>query len=198
MARYAIIILAGGSSSRLGKPKQLLEVNGTTLIEYIVNQAKALTNACTLVVTGAADLAIRSTLSLSDVRMYFNPDWELGMSESIKAGVREVLKLEPHINGCILMVCDQPYISTKLLEDMIALYESGSSEIVACTYGNTAGTPVLFGPAHFDELSNLRGHAGAKKIIAKYQTNTSYLPFPMGLIDIDTAEDYVTFISKNQ
>lgn len=196
--RYGIIILAAGSSSRLGRPKQLLEVNDTTFIAHVVRQASGIPNATIVVVSGAADQQIRTALSASNVQICFNPEWTEGMSGSIRTGLEALLRVDPEINACMLMVCDQPHVSTGLLQDMINLYETSGAGILACTYGNAVGTPAIFGAPFFDELKCLKGPEGAKRIITKYETNVVYLPFPKGIVDIDTAEEYVTFISAQQ
>jgi molybdenum cofactor cytidylyltransferase len=198
MSKYGIVILAAGNSSRLGRPKQLLELNGSTFIAHIVQQASDVAEATTMVVSGAADQEIRTALAAFDVQVCFNPDWAQGMSTSIRSGVRALLHAEPAIEACMLVVCDQPYVSTGLFWEMVSRYESAATGILACSYGGTVGSPAIFGKQFFDELMNLEGQEGAKKIIKKYQTNVLTFPFPKGLVDIDTAEDYVTFMSGQQ
>lgn len=195
MAKYGIIILAGGRSSRLGKPKQLLAFENGTLIAHVARQACAVENARTVVVSGAVHEEIVKALKAIPVSVVHNPAWEEGMSSSLEAGLSALLAEEPEVRACIMMVCDQPYVDTALLEKMIFSYEQHAAEIVACTYADTVGTPALFGAAYFENLQNLAGPGGAKKIIAENQTNVFYLPFPRGIIDIDTAQDYVTFIA---
>ena len=196
--RYGIIILAAGNSSRLGSPKQLLEVNGTTFIAHVVQQASGIPNAAIVVVSGAADQQIWTALSSSNVQICFNPEWAEGMSGSIRTGLEALLHVDPEMTACMLLVCDQPHVSTGLLQQMVSLYEANEAGILACTYGNTVGTPAIFGSPFFKELKSLKGPEGAKKIITKYETNVVYLPFPKGIVDIDTAEEYVTFISGQQ
>lgn len=198
MARYGIIILAAGSSSRLGQPKQLLMLNGSTFIEHVVHQAAGVPEAIPLVVSGAADPEIQVALAGFGTRIFFNTNWAQGMSRSIKTGIKALLGMEPAVEACMLVVCDQPHVSTSLFKEMISSYEQAGTGILACSYGDTAGSPAIFGRQYFDELMCLEGQEGAKKIIKKYQTNVSYLPFPKGIVDIDTAEDYVTFISGQQ
>lgn len=198
MSKYGIVILAAGSSSRLGRPKQLLELNGSTFIAHIVQQALDVAESTTVVVSGAADSGIRKALSGFDVPVNFNPDWEHGMSTSIRSGVRALLFAQPTLEACILLVCDQPYVTTGLFREMIRQYESAAAGILACSYGDTLGSPAIFGRAFFDELLKLEGQEGAKKILKKYQTNVLSFPFPKGSVDIDTAEDYVTFMSGQQ
>lgn len=198
MSKYGVIILAAGSSSRLGKPKQLLAFEGTTLIEHVVRQASAVSEALTVVVSGAAHEEIQTALATAQVSLVYNPDWEKGMSSSLQMGLKALVNEAPEVEACILMVCDQPYVSTILLEEMLRSYENNDAEIVACTYAETAGTPALFGACFFEDLLGLGGQAGAKKIIAENETNVFYLPFPNGRVDIDTAQDYVTFISRHR
>lgn len=198
MVAYGIIILAAGSSSRMGQPKQLLVLNGTTLLGHVVQQASGVEAALTVVVGGAVHEALDTELAPSSIPVIYNQDWEHGISSSIACGLRAILNKAPDVKACILMVCDQPHVSTALLKKMIGCFESNTATLVACSYADTLGTPALFGSNYFQELLNLAGQAGAKKIIVENQTNVFALPFPEGAVDIDTAQDYVTFISGHQ
>ncbi len=195
--KYGIIILAAGSSSRLGQPKQLLKYNNTTLINHVVTACQGVPNAITVVVTGAVHEEVKAAITATDIKVRYNPDWQQGMSTSIKCGLQELLNAEPDIKACILAVCDQPYISTSMFNALISAYENSNGEIIASSYSGTAGTPALFGNRFFTDLFALAGQEGAKKIIGKNETNVSFLPFHNGAIDIDTIADYVTLIAKH-
>lgn len=193
---HGIIILAAGNSSRLGRPKQLLPYLDGSLIQYVTLQAQAFSAGATVVVTGANDKMVREALEETGVQVCFNPDWAQGMASSIKAGIAALLFISPDIDACILSVCDQPYLSKEVFEQLIEIYQTKACEIVASSYGNTLGTPVLFNKRFFNDLQELEGQEGAKKILVKYETNVCLLPFPKGEIDIDTMEDYVKLISE--
>jgi molybdenum cofactor cytidylyltransferase len=197
MIKYGIIILAAGNSSRLGQPKQLLRYQGRTLIEHVLHHTQAVSNAVTVVVTGAKDEALNKILKVNGVQVCNNPDWVVGMSTSIKTGLAYLLRHSPEISACILSVCDQPYLDKSVFDQLIEHNLTASCEIIASSYGGTVGTPVLFNKRFFNELQTLDGQEGAKKLLIKYQTKVCLLPFPKGEIDIDTIGDYLNLLSED-
>ena len=93
------------------------------------------------------------------------------------------------------MLADQPYVTTTLLDHLIATHQATGKRIVACTYGDSFGTPALFHKSIFPEFLQLKGDAGAKSIIQHHFNDAAFIPFPEGSIDVDTAEDYQQLIS---
>lgn len=191
----AIIILAGGNSSRLGEPKQLLRYKNKTLLENTIAAASAVPNSVIIVVTGANHELIQKELYSESVIICYNPDWENGMSTSINAGLKKLLTLHPDIQKCIFTVCDQPYLSGAVFEDLLKEYFKIKKGIIASSYSQTLGTPVLFDKKYFDALLELKGQEGAKKIITQFAEDTTSVLFENGAVDIDTVEDYNNLIN---
>ncbi|WP_394776101.1 NTP transferase domain-containing protein [Flavobacterium sp.] len=190
-----IVILAAGNSSRLGQPKQLLSYKNTSLLKNTISQASLVQNAVIVVVTGANQELVEKEITTSKTTTIFNPGWESGMSSSISKGLTELLRLYPKIEKCIFAVCDQPFVTTTIFEDLISEHNKTNNGIVASTYSDTLGTPVLFHKKYFNELLELKGQEGAKKIINKFRDDTVSISFEKGNIDIDTEEDYLKLIS---
>lgn len=190
-----IVILAAGNSSRLGQPKQLLGYKDETLLQHIIAEASKLPDAVVIVVTGANHELIEKNID-SKVKTAFNSDWELGMSSSINTGLKKLWELHPEIEECIFTVCDQPFVSHSIFENLITEYHKTQKGIVASSYSDTLGTPVLFGKKYFEELFNLKGQEGAKKIINRFLEDTASILFEKGDIDIDTEDDYNRLISE--
>lgn len=190
-----IVVLAAGSSSRLGQPKQLLLYKNTSLLKYTIYQASQVPNTAIIVVTGSNHELIEKEITGPEIKTIFNPDWELGMSTSIATGLKELLRLNPDIQKCIFTVCDQPFITTIVFENLIKEYQKKVKGIAASKYAATLGTPVLFHKKYFTELLQLKGQEGAKKIINRFLEDTVAVPFEKGNIDIDTIEDYNELIS---
>lgn len=188
--KTGIIILAAGSSSRLGRPKQLLEYNKSTLLRNTVSEAVKVPDSFVIVVTGANKDIIEKELNSAQITACFNPEWESGMASSIVKGLNEALNLNPDCGQCIFAVCDQPFVTHFIFENLINEYHKTGKGIIASSYSETLGTPVLFRQKYFDELLDLKGQEGAKKLIKKYAEDTASIPFEKGNIDIDTEEDY--------
>lgn len=184
------IILAAGSSSRLGEPKQLLKHAGKSLLQKTIDAANNAGTNPVVVVLGANADQISKEVNKSKVYVVTNSEWEEGMASSIRIGLNEVLFNSPSTQAVILLVCDQPYISSELLNDLITSHKQTHKPIVTCSYGEAIGPPALFDRSLFDELMQLKGDVGAKKIIRKHSESVATILFSKGNIDIDTAEDY--------
>lgn len=192
--KTGIIILAAGSSSRLGQPKQLLAYKNSTLLKNTIKQVSSITNAVIIVVTGSNKDLIENELHSLNLKISHNPDWQSGMSSSINKGLTDLLVLNPECQSCIFAVCDQPYVSRIIFENLITKYQQTGKGIIASSYSETLGTPVLFDKKYFNQLLALKGQEGAKKIINKFLDDTVSIPFENGNIDIDTPEDYSKLI----
>lgn len=194
--KTGIIILAAGNSSRLGRPKQLLAYKHTTLLKNTINAASSLPNQIIILVTGSNHEVIKKELNSTEVKIGYNQDWESGMSSSIVKGLNDLLLISPDIKKCIISVCDQPFITHSVFENLIGEYNKTGKGIVTSSYAETVGTPVLFDKKYFKDLLELKGREGAKKIISKFSNDIVSVPFPKGDIDIDTEEDYNKLFSE--
>lgn len=186
-----IIILAAGSSSRFGSPKQNLVYQGKTLLQRAIQTA--LTSACcdcAVVVLGANEGQIRPNISDQQINIIYNPDWQEGMASSIRLGIAQLLYLEPLVTSAILMLCDQPFVDPLLLYQLTERKTENDSGIVACEYKNTLGVPALFDKKYFLQLMKLTGSEGAKTVINANPEDVMSVPFSLGAIDIDTIEDF--------
>lgn len=184
------IILAAGQSSRLGKPKQLLKYQNKTLLEHATDAAKRSSVQSIIVVLGSSIDVILDKIDTSGTHMVKNGDWQSGMASTIRCGVQASLALDSTIDSAILMVCDQPFVTSDLLNALIEKQKETGKPIIASQYGNTIGTPALFHKRFFAELMALKGDTGAKKIMMQHNDLLTTVPFPGGSIDIDTVNDY--------
>jgi len=195
--QFGIIILAAGQSSRLGSPKQLLEFDGRKLIVGAVETATYFSLYPVIVVLGAHAEIIKSYLDMPSIKLVQNENWNKGVSSSIKKGVEEMELNYPHVDGLILMVCDQPYLDHITIQKLIDLQRQTDLVAVACEYDGIPGTPALFHKSLFGELSILEGDKGARKLFESMKDKVARLPFSAGAIDIDTQEDYLKLIKGN-
>lgn len=192
--RIAVIVLAAGASTRLGRPKQNLLFQDQTLLERICHTALALENSPVVVVIGA-NTELKAPIG---TKVVINEEWQEGMASSIRCGMQQLLNIAPAIEMVILTVCDQPFIRVELFQDMISVHEQTKLPIVACAYGDSIGTPVLFHHSLFAELLALKGDKGAKQLVNKDKQRVGLVNFPLGNIDVDTEEDYVRLIQKEK
>jgi molybdenum cofactor cytidylyltransferase len=195
--QFGIIILAAGQSSRLGSPKQLLEFEGRKLIVGAIETASYFSPYPVVVVLGAHAEIIKSYLEMPDIKLVQNENWNQGVSSSIKKGIEEMNLYYPHVDGLILMVCDQPYLDHTTIQKLIDLQSQTDLAAAACEYDGILGTPALFHKSLFGELSILEGDKGARKLLESMNEKVARLPFSAGATDIDTQEDYLKLIKRN-
>ena len=191
-----IIILAAGASSRMGQSKQLLPLQGTTLLERIVTTAQALKPSHTVVVLGANEKQHAAILKNTNVQSIVNPLWQNGMGSSLKTGLQHLLSISRTTDAIIILVCDQPAVTTVYLERIVERYKTSGKAIIASFYSGSPGVPALLDKTIFPELLNMDDAHGAKKIIQKHEALTELIPFPEGSIDLDTPEDYHNFVGS--
>lgn len=190
MNSCGIVILAGGASTRLGKPKQLLQYRGKTLLNHAVDEAiNAKADAVVVILGKNADL-FQNEIDKEKVLVVVNKEWVEGMASSVRLGLDTLLKIKPYIDAVIFMVCDQPHISSSILNELITKQQKTTKQIVTCNYGESIGPPALFHKKYFRDLAKLNGDVGARNIIEQNIHDVATILFPEGKIDIDTEEDY--------
>jgi molybdenum cofactor cytidylyltransferase len=184
------MILAAGASTRLGRPKQLLEYRQKSLLRHAVETAiDSRCNRVVVVLGGNSEKMISELKGLA-VLSVTNAEWESGMSSSIRAGLKALVANEPSMEGVIIMLCDQPLLSTDTINSMIDRFRLTGNGIVASEYGGTIGVPALFSRTYLSELESLGDKSGAKQLLKRYAAEVAKVPFPEGEFDIDVEEDY--------
>lgn len=192
--KIGIILLAAGSSSRMGQSKQLLEIGGEQLLLKSTQVALQSIAEKVIVVLGANESAHRKVIEQLPCEIIVNEDWQLGMGSSLKKGLAELLLIAPKLEAVLVMVCDQPLLTSEHLNQIIKKFKLAKSQIVASYYSGSAGVPALFDKSLFEKLLKVEDHAGAKKIIRQHKEVVQTIDFAQGAIDLDTPEDYQTFI----
>ncbi len=181
------LVLAAGPSRRMGRPKLALPVGGVSMLRRAVDAA--LRSRCreTVVVFGAHQEVYRPLLEGLPVRLVENPEYEQGMSTSIRAGI-SVLSAESE--AVVILLADQPRVTAQVVDRLIETYAQEGKRIVASAYGKTVGVPALFDAALYLELLTLEGDAGARSVIETYPQHGIAVGLEEGLWqDVDTPED---------
>jgi molybdenum cofactor cytidylyltransferase len=185
-----LILLAGGASERLGRPKQLLTYRGQTLLRHSLKTAITSQAKPVIVVLGANSEALKNEIKNFNTHVVVNAGWQEGMASSIRSGMQAVTEINPAAEGIILMVCDQPFVTSDLLNELIATHRKTGKQIVACGYEDTFGPPVFFHHALFQDLLQLKGDVGARSILSQHTDMVEIIPFLQGTFDVDTEADY--------
>jgi molybdenum cofactor cytidylyltransferase len=186
----AVLILAAGTSSRLGEPKQLLNLKGKTLINIAIEKAMKLTSNVT-VVLGHKNDEVKKEIENKNINIITNPNYEEGMGTSIAFGVSNIKE-----EKVLIMLCDQPLIPIEHYENLIKLSHKNEDKIICSEYKNQYAVPTIFPNKYFEELQNLKGNKGAKQLFVKYEPISVALADNFS-IDVDTKEDWQELLKNS-
>ena len=193
----ALILLAAGSSSRLGRPKQLLPYQGRTLLRRAAETAVAAAgDAPVVVVTGALHAELLPELAGLPVRVVRCPEWERGMGASLKTGLQALETQTSLLDSVTVLLCDQPLLTPALLRQLAETYAATGRPIVASEYGGVRGVPVLFGAEALPLLRQLPDAAGAAQLLKRHPELVATVPFPGGALDVDTEAQYAALLAR--
>jgi molybdenum cofactor cytidylyltransferase len=195
---FGAVILAAGASTRMGAPKQLLRVDGRTLLRRTVDAVLASPAWPVVVVLGAHLDSIRPEVARLPVLIVENGAWEEGLASSIRAGARVLESFSLSLDAALLVLCDQPNLSPDAITRLAAVPVDSGKTIVAARYGDHSGPPALFARRHFQELMELRGPGGARPMLARHADLVAMIDLPELAADLDTPADYRTFLEAFQ
>jgi molybdenum cofactor cytidylyltransferase len=184
------VVLAAGSSRRMGSPKQLLEVRGKPLLELVVEQANASSLDEVVVVLGAAADEIQTRVDLGRARVLVNPDHAAGMASSLKAGLAS---LAPGVDRAVVILGDQPDVDVRLLDQLLELQESTGLPAAALDFNGLLHPPVVLKRELWGDLMALEGDVGCRAVIRARPELVARLTVEGDLthpVDVDTPEDY--------
>ena len=185
----SIVILAAGTSTRLGRPKQLLDLGGEPLLRHTLRNALASRAGEVVLVLGNQADSISKAVGDLGQRTVINPDFAAGQSTSLWVGVEAV---SDESDAAIVMLGDQPLVSPEMLDQIIECFERTGALIVQPVYGEIPGNPVLLARSLFPELMNIEGDQGARRVIKAHGKEVERVRIsdgpPPG--DVDTEEDY--------
>jgi len=185
----AVLILAAGTSSRLGESKQLLEYKGESLLQIAVKKALTLTNNV-YVVLGDEKQRCEKELENYKLNTLFNKNYKKGLGTSISCGIKTLKEFD----YTMIMLCDQPFIPLSHLESLVE--NKSEKKIVTSLYLETLkkSVPAIFPKIYYKQLEELNKDFGARYLLQNYETIDIKLDKNFS-IDIDTIEDVKKFLN---
>ncbi|HEU5369487.1 MAG TPA: nucleotidyltransferase family protein [Ktedonobacterales bacterium] len=186
------LVLAAGSSKRLGQPKQLLPFRGTTLLGWTLAQAEASPALDeVLVILGHASETILASVTLRRARPVLNPEFGEGCAASYRTGLAAA---DPRAAGVMILLSDQPGVDVEAIGRVAAAWRAAGgshSPMVVASYQGVPGHPLLFDRQLFPDLAALHGDKAAWKLIDQHPDWVQMVeigrPLPK---DVDTWADY--------
>lgn len=188
-----VMIMAAGGSRRFGGIKQLIELDGKSLLKRVIDTATQTLGNRVKVVLGLKSNKLQREADGYDVEVVVNRDWENGIASSLRAGIGA---LPERCKGVLIIFCDQPLINQTHLQQMIETWKQQHDKIISSEYADTIGVPVIFPRRYFQDILELEGDTGAKSIIENNLDNVVRISIPEAEVDIDTQEDLINILKK--
>jgi molybdenum cofactor cytidylyltransferase len=169
----AAVILSGGASTRMGTPKALLPYRGETFLQHLLRVTDHTRIGARRVVLGADALAIQAALHLQPDEIVINQEWSKGQLSSIQAALKN---LPPDTDGMLLCLIDHPFVSAKLIDELIGHFYSSRKRIVLPIYNGRRGHPVIFASSLYDELLAAPLETGARAVVWAHHEDVLEMP----------------------
>ena len=186
--------MAAGRSTRFGAPKQLLPIAQTTMLEKVVHHALGSNLSQIIVVLGHLAETIQAKTDLSRTTVVVNPNYRMGQSTSVKAGIGRVAT---DSDAAMVLLADQPLVGKSVINALIDSFQNTRPPLVLPVFQGKRGNPVLISRSLFAEIrTGLAGDSGARQLFRKYSDQTKRVPMPNGhiLFDVDEMGDYLRLL----
>jgi molybdenum cofactor cytidylyltransferase len=181
------VILAAGTSSRLGRPKQLLELGGKPALQHAIDLAASAGLDEVVVVLGHEAPRIRAAVRLPPFgRAVINPHYASGQASSLRAGLEAV---DAGAEAAVVLLGDQPGVDPRTIGEVLDAWRAGGGGVARAVYGGTPGHPVIIGREAFDAFASASGDDGGRAVLAGQEVAMVEIDAPAPL-DIDTWEQY--------
>jgi molybdenum cofactor cytidylyltransferase len=186
------LVLAAGSSSRLGEPKQLLPFRGTTLLGATLDVARQCEFDQLLVTVGGAAADVQAAVDFTGTEIVENREFGSGCGSSISAAIARV---DGATEGIVLMLGDQPGVSAETVRRLID--QGRTSQVAVCHYADGRGHPFWFARSVFDDLLTLHGDKAVWKVLESGRYSVTEVGIEGRVpIDVDTWDDYEALLAS--
>lgn len=184
----AAVVLAAGSSSRMGRNKLLLDLGGETLVRRSVRAAVEAGVDEVIVVLGHDEPLVRAELAGLGCTLALNPDHAEGAGTSVRTGVRHAA---PRTDAIVVVLADMPFVTAEMIATLAARYRETRPPLVASHYGAVQAPPTLYDRSLFAELLQIPGERCAKQVVRRHEQEAVVVAWPeSALRDIDVPADY--------
>lgn len=192
MTETGIILLAAGNSSRMGRPKQLLDFQGKKLIQIVAERLLACRCFPTVVVLGANAGEIAPFLSdYANLNLIQNLHWQSGMASSIHCGIEFLEAMFPSVSHAMIALGDQPFVEVEHYYRLVEAADAHPEQAIAAHYDGHLGAPIVFPDAYWPMLSRLTGDQGARVVVrALPVAQVVRVDVPRGGEDVDWPSDW--------
>ena len=180
----------------MGEPKQLLAIEGRSLVWLAADRAIQTATGPVVVVLGAHADRIAAELRGLPLSATINERWRSGMGSSIRAGFDAALRSDPELEALAIVLCDQPHVTPSALNRLVEARQRTGKQICASSFAGTIGPPVLIDRALFPRVAELADDRGAKHLWLQHPEQLLEIECAEAATDVDTPEDYVRLMTR--
>ena len=186
--RVAAIVLAAGSSTRMGRNKLLLEMEGETLVRRALRATSGAGVERVVVVLGHDEARVRAELEGVPCETVVNPDHARGAGTSLHTGVRHVAA---DARAVVIVLADMPFVTAAMIAALVERHRVTRAPVVFSRYGDIQAPPTLYDRSLFAELLAIDDDRGGKQVVLRHQRDAEAVDWPeSALHDIDSPADY--------
>jgi xanthine dehydrogenase accessory factor len=183
------VVLAAGTSTRMGQNKLFMEIEGEPLVRRVVGRASKAGFDPLIVVLGHEAELVQQALDGIRYRPVLNPEYARGVNSSLRAGIRAVS--ETAACAAVVVLADMPFVTTAMIETLIGKYRGGDAPLVISDYDGVNAPPILYDRSLFDELAASEGQGCGKHVVKRHRYEAESASWPVeALTDLDAPEDY--------
>jgi molybdenum cofactor cytidylyltransferase len=197
--KVAALVLAAGQSRRMGAQNKLLaEIDGVAMVRRVVEAVVASRAEPVLVVTGHEADRVRRILDGLAVTFVDNPDYEEGISASLRHGLAG---LPEGCDGVLVCLGDMPRVDAAMLDRLIAAFEPDNErDICVPVHKGKRGNPVLWGKRYFAEMREIAGDVGAKHLTGPHAEAVTEVDISGDgvLVDVDSPDALAALTGRGE
>lgn len=182
------IVLAAGSSTRMGRNKLLLDLEHEPLVHRAVRAAGEAGLEPLVVVLGHEAERVREAIRGLPCRLVVNEEHARGVRLSLQKGLREV---PPETPAAVVILADMPFVTAAMIRALVERYRDGGRLLVVSQYGEVNAPPTLYDRSLFPELLTMTGEGCGKQVVRRHLPEATVVDWPeAALSDVDVPEDY--------
>lgn len=184
------VVLAAGSSTRMGKNKLLFDVDGESVVRRAVRQAASAGLDPVIVVVGYEAELVRRELDRFDATCLIavNSDYERGINSSLKTGLAAV---PASAVAAVVMLADMPLVTAEMIAALVTRYRASEAPLVISDYDGVNAPPMLYDRSLFEELRMMEGEGCGRQVVRRHKSSAEVIAWPVSaLTDLDVPSDY--------
>lgn len=187
-ARVAAVLLAAGASTRMGRNKLLMDIEGEPMVRRAAQRALDAGCAPVVVVTGHDATRVRDALAGLDVTLAASSDPRGPTSASLHAGLRV---LPATTDAAVVLLADMVQVSASMIRTLLDANATDDAPLGVSRYGDVLAPPLLFRRALWPDLFAWHGEGCGKAVVRAHEGEATIHDWPVNALrDVDTPADY--------